>query len=1224
MISILKELERIFKNAFEKAFPTLPNVTVEFTRSDYADFQCNNALKLKKLLPDKKNPVEIAKMIIDSIESNNIIENTTVSGPGFINITISPKFLCDKILEIILNDVHINLCNSNGDGDDNRPIIVDYSSPNIAKEMHVGHLRSTIIGDSVARLLEFVGHNVLRINHIGDWGTQFGMLLTHLMDTYPDFQSKPPPIEDLQTFYKQSKKRFDDDEDFKKRSLETTVQLQSKEPKLIDAWKMICDISRKEFAEIYQLLNISKNLIERGESFYQERMIDVVKDLEERGFLVEEDGRKVFYPKNSKVPPLTIVKSDGGFTYDTSDMAAIRQRVQEENASRIIYTTDAGQAVHFKSFFDCAEICGYYDPNKVRLDHLTFGVVLGEDRKRFKTRSGETVKLKDLINEGLERSRQKLLEKERDKVLTDEEMTIAQKAIAIGCIKYADLSHDRNNDYIFSFDRMLDDKGNTAVYLLYTITRIRSIIRNCNLNRSINDIGQELSKNSSFQLDHPREIKLAKFILNFPDIIIQIVDNLYLHLLCRFLFDLSVIFTEFYDQCYVIEKIDNNETKINLNRVILCEATVKIMETGLKILGIETVEKMKTEKDELETKITKLSNGLRVASQNKFGQFCTIGTVIDSGSRYERNHPNGISHFIEKLAFNSTEDFDSKDSIMKILEKYGGICDCQGSRDTLIYAASVHSKGLDSVMHLLSEAVLRPKFTDMEMEFARRMIQFELQDLDMRPDPEPILHEMIHSAAYRGNTLGLNRLCSEENINIIQRNDLFDYINLYHRPERMVIAGVGVEHDRLVELAEKFFVQRKPIWESDTAISTQLNRSIELDDSISQYTGGVNAVTKDLSDISLGPTPMPELAHFVIGLESVSHQDLDNFVPICVLNILMGGGGSFSAGGPGKGMYTRLYTRVLNLYHWMFSATALNHSYQDSGLFCIHASAHPKQLRELVMVILSEIVSLTNNGISNDELKRAKNQLKSMLLMNLEARPVMFEDIGRQVLSSGQRRQPQFYIDRIDKVSEDDLIRIAREMLKTRASITNRIHQNNNNQNNQQHHRQISHSNNNRNKAIIILNNQLRQLLKKPNDHFSVGLVDESNIFLWEIMIVGPRDTLYEGGLFKAQLQFPSNFPDSPPKMRFLSEMWHPNISKSGDVCISILHNPNLQTFGYEENLQRWAPVYSVETIVMSVISMLSDPNVESPANVDAAIQMRNHPDEYAKQVRFFTQKTLE
>ncbi|KAH7640275.1 hypothetical protein DERF_004789 [Dermatophagoides farinae] len=442
----------------------------------------------------------------------------------------------------------------------------------------------------------------------------------------------------------------------------------------------------------------------------------------------------------------------------------------------------------------------------------------------------------------------------------------------------------------------------------------------------------------------------------------------------------------------------------------------------------------KTEKDELETKITTLNNGLRVASQNKFGQFCTVGAVIDSGSRYERNHVNGISHFIEKLAFNSTIDFDSKDSIMKVLEKYGGICDCQGSRDTLIYAASVHSKGLESVMHLISEAVLRPRFTDMEMEFARRMIQFELQDLDMRPDLEPILHEMIHTAAYRGNTLGLNRLCSQENVNIIQRDDLFNYINLYHRPERMVVAGVGVDHERLVELAEKFFVERKPIWESEQMISSQLNRSLEIDDSISQYTGGVNAVTKDLSDISLGPTSMPELAHFVIGLESVSHQDLDNFVPICVLNLLMGGGGSFSAGGPGKGMYTRLYTRVLNLYHWMFSATALNHSYQDSGLFCIHASAHPNQLRELVNVILSEIVAITN-GITRDELKRAKNQLKSMLLMNLEARPVMFEDIGRQVLSSGERRQPQFYIDRIDRVTEDDLVRVARDMLKTRASI---------------------------------------------------------------------------------------------------------------------------------------------------------------------------------------------
>ena len=429
-----------------------------------------------------------------------------------------------------------------------------------------------------------------------------------------------------------------------------------------------------------------------------------------------------------------------------------------------------------------------------------------------------------------------------------------------------------------------------------------------------------------------------------------------------------------------------------------------------------------------------MKNGLRVASQNKFGQFCTVGVVIDSGSRFEANHTPGVSHFLEKMAFNSTVEFESKDSIMKVLEEYGGICDCQGSRDTMIYAASIHSKGLQSAVHLLSEAVLRPKLTSEEVDFAKQMIEFELEDLDMKPDPEPILFEMIHAAAYRSNTLGLPRFCTNESLNMIKTSDLFNYISTYHRPQRMVVAGVGVDHQNLVDLAEQYFVEKEPIWTASSEIKSIIKPDMKVDDSISQYTGGMNKVTKDLSNISLGPTPMPELAHFVIGLESVSHQDLNNFVPICVLNMLMGGGGSFSAGGPGKGMYTRLYTRVLNLYHWMFSATALNHSYQDSGLFCIHASAHPNQLREMVNVIISEVVAMSQ-GVGEEELNRAKKQLKSMLLMNLEARPVMFEDIGRQVLSSGQRRPPQFFIDCIDKVTADDIVRVARDMLRTRASV---------------------------------------------------------------------------------------------------------------------------------------------------------------------------------------------
>ncbi len=470
-------------------------------------------------------------------------------------------------------------------------------------------------------------------------------------------------------------------------------------------------------------------------------------------------------------------------------------------------------------------------------------------------------------------------------------------------------------------------------------------------------------------------------------------------------------------------------------KIVLRVCPIKVTDIVLfSFAGFPTPVFSQVTNDDNETKVTTLKNGLRVASQNKFGQFCTVGVVIDSGSRFEAKHFPGTSHFLEKMAYNSTVEFESKDSIMQVLEKYGGICDCQGSRDTMIYAASIHSKGLPSAVHLLSEAVLRPHLRADEVDFARQMIEFELEDLEMRPDPEPILFEMIHSAAYRSNTLGLPRFCNKESVNLIQPSDLFNYISTYHRPERMVVAGVGVDHQHLVDLAQQYFVEKQPIWTSSQDIASKLKSNNKADNSISQYTGGIKTVTKDLSNVSLGPTPMPELAHFVIGLESVSHQELDNFVPICVLNMLMGGGGSFSAGGPGKGMYTRLYTRVLNLYHWMFSATALNHSYQDSGLFCIQASAHPNQLRELVNVIISETVAMSQ-GVGAEELNRAKKQLKSMLLMNLEARPVMFEDIGRQVLSSGQRRPPQFFIDRIDKVTPDDIVRVAREMLRSRASV---------------------------------------------------------------------------------------------------------------------------------------------------------------------------------------------
>jgi len=428
-----------------------------------------------------------------------------------------------------------------------------------------------------------------------------------------------------------------------------------------------------------------------------------------------------------------------------------------------------------------------------------------------------------------------------------------------------------------------------------------------------------------------------------------------------------------------------------------------------------------------ETKVTTLDNGVRVASEQKFGQFCTVGVAIDSGSRYEVAFPSGISHYLEKLAFNATKSYGSKDEILQKLEKYGGICDCQSTRDTFLYAASVDSRGLDATLEVLGDVVLRPLFNSDEMEMVENAIRFELEDIAMRPDQEPLLVEQIHAAAFKNNTLGLAKICPEENIGSISRQTLYTYLQAFHRPERMVVAGVGVDHDQLVEIAQKNFVDLPPIWKTEKV------PEVVTDTSVAQYTGGLVTLEKNLGNVAPGPSPMPELGHVVVGLESVGHQHPD-FIPFCVLNMMMGGGGSFSAGGPGKGMYTRLYTRVLNRYHWMYSATAYNHAYNDSGIFCIHASSHPQQLHELTQVLVREFVAITGS-ITEEELSRAKTQLKSMLLMNLESRPVIFEDLARQVLAQGHRRKPEYFIDLIDQVTRDDINRIGRSMLESKAAV---------------------------------------------------------------------------------------------------------------------------------------------------------------------------------------------
>ncbi|XP_045104172.1 mitochondrial-processing peptidase subunit alpha-like [Portunus trituberculatus] len=431
-----------------------------------------------------------------------------------------------------------------------------------------------------------------------------------------------------------------------------------------------------------------------------------------------------------------------------------------------------------------------------------------------------------------------------------------------------------------------------------------------------------------------------------------------------------------------------------------------------------------------ETKVTTLENGLRVASEPKFGNFCTVGVAIDSGSRFEVALPSGISHFLEKLAYGNTQHM-TREAIMGTFEKLGGICDCQSSRDTLIYATSVEARGMAEAVRILSEVILRPQLQQEEIIDAQMSVTFDLEDLQLRPEKDVLLTEMIHAAGFRDNTLGLPKICPPENITKIDRSTLFTYLKHHHTPKRMVVAGVGVEHEALVEFAQKYFVEMPPIWETDPTLSN--THKLSIDHSVAQYTGGLIKEEADLSDVSIGPNPLPELAHIVIGLESVGHQHKD-FVTHCVLNMMMGGGGSFSAGGPGKGMYTRLYTNVLNRYHWIHNATAYNHAYEDAGLFCIHASAHPSHLADLTQIITREL-SAMNGRMSKEELERAKVQLQSMLLMNLESRPVVFEDIARQVLATGKRLQPQHFMDLIRRVTDDDVMKIAGKMLRSRPSV---------------------------------------------------------------------------------------------------------------------------------------------------------------------------------------------
>jgi len=585
MNSTLEQLKTKVQQALIAAFGTdyaeVDPMLVPASNPKFGDYQSNAAMGLSKQL--KQSPRAIAQKIIQQLDIADICLSPEIAGPGFINLTINPEYL-EAQVNVIQSDSRLGISlNPNP-----QRVIVDFSSPNIAKEMHVGHLRSTIIGDCIARVLEFLGQDVLRLNHVGDWGTQFGMLIAYLREVCPVALTTANAIDlgNLVELYRKAKKRFDEDETFPEIARKEVVKLQSGAEDSRRAWELLCEQSRREFQVIYDWLDVK--LTERGESFYNPLLSDVVATLQKTGLLEENAGAKCvflegFSNKEGQRLPLIIQKSDGGYNYATTDLAALRYRILQDHAERIIYVTDAGQANHFSQVFQVAKRAGWI-PDNLELVHVPFGLVLGEDGKKLKTRSGETVRLKDLLDEAVAHARADLESrlKEENRQETEEFIANTAQIIGISAVKYADLSQNRNSNYIFSFEKMLSLQGNTAPYLLYAYARIRSIGRKGNIDFEL------LPKDAKVLLREDEELVLAKHLLQLNEVISNVAKDLLPNRLCEYLYELSRKYNQFYDKWDVLK----SEEPIRTSRLILCDLTAKTLKLGLSVLGIQVLERM--------------------------------------------------------------------------------------------------------------------------------------------------------------------------------------------------------------------------------------------------------------------------------------------------------------------------------------------------------------------------------------------------------------------------------------------------------------------------------------------------------------------------------------------------------------------------------------------------------------------------------------------------------
>jgi arginyl-tRNA synthetase len=541
-------------------------------KPQFGDYQMNGAMGAAKYL--NANPRELAQKILDEVDLGEIAEKTDIAGPGFINITVKNAFIA-KSLKHCLEKTPI----------EPQTVVIDYSGPNLAKEMHVGHLRSTIIGDALARVLDYQGQNVIRQNHMGDWGTQFGMLIAELECQLSQGDQAELALSDLEVFYQQSKKHFDADSEFADTARAYVVKLQSGDPNCLKLWRQFIDVSIAHNSKIYKQLNVGLTAEHiKPESAYNDDLQWIVQDLESKKIAIESDGAKVVFldelaDKNGDPSPMIVQKSGGGFLYATTDLAALKYRVDKLNVNRVLYFIDARQSLHMKQVFATSQKANH-TPASISLEHHAFGTMMGSDGKPFKTRTGGTVKLADLLVEAVERAA--TLVREKNTALNEEEIQGIARKVGIGAVKYADLCKTRTNDYIFDWDSMLSFEGNTAPYLQYAYTRIYSIFRKAGI--EIDQFSADIA------IIEPQEKQLALKLLQFNEVINQVATDCYPHTLCTYLYELSSLFMSFYEQCPILKP--EIAPEIAQSRLQLGAHSASILKTGLDLMGIEVMEKM--------------------------------------------------------------------------------------------------------------------------------------------------------------------------------------------------------------------------------------------------------------------------------------------------------------------------------------------------------------------------------------------------------------------------------------------------------------------------------------------------------------------------------------------------------------------------------------------------------------------------------------------------------